>query len=379
MTTDPEVPRPLLYPATPIADLPPAGPPGSVAIVMRTRDRPQFLARALDSVCAQTWRDWHLYLVNDGGEAASVDAALAARADRLAGRVTAIRLEDTVGIARAANAAFARAREEFVAVHDDDDSWEPGFLGAAVGFLSAPEHRGFVGVTTGCTLIEECLTPDGPQEVRRHVWPHHRGTIDLRRALVDTQIPPIAMLFRRAALEAIGPLNPALTYVSDLEFNYRLLLLGEIGFVDQPLAAYHHRVPGTAGTAANSIAAGADRREQHLRLRNGMLRASLAAQPEAIGALRTMLQATDESRRCLEERIGALEQRLHAALSAFDQRLAAEANAAHALQQAIGEIRLVAAWQRKMLRPVHWAWVRALPLRRAIARARGRVPPPPVA
>ena len=404
MTTDPTMPRPLLYPATPIADMPPAGRPGSVAVVMRTRDRPQLLTRALDSVCAQTWRDWHLYLVNDGGAAAPVDAALAAREDRLAGRVTSIRLAEPVGIARAANAAFARAREEFVAVHDDDDSWEPGFLEAAAGFLAAPEHRGFVGVTTGCTLIEERLTPDGPQEVRRHVWPHHRGTVDLRRALVDTQIPPIAMLFRRAALDAIGPLNGALTYVSDLEFNYRLLLLGEIGFVDRPLAAYHHRVPGTTGAAANSIAAGAGRVDQHLRLRNGLLRASLADRPEAIGALQAVLQATDESRRHLEERMACLEHRLEAALAAtdgsrrhmeertarLDQRLeatlaalerrpAGEGSAAHAMQQAIEEIRVVAAWQRKMLRPVRWVWLRALPLRRAIARARGRVAEPPAA
>ncbi len=379
MMTDLAAPRPLLYPTTPIADMPPAGRPGSVAVVMRTRDRPQFLARALDSVCTQTWRDWHLYLVNDGGESAPVEAALAARSDRLAGRVTAIRLAEPGGIARSANAGLVQATEELVAVHDDDDSWEPGFLEAAVGFLAAPEHRGFVGVTTGCTLVEERLTPDGPQEVRRHVWPHHRGTLDLRRALVELQIPPIALAFRRAALDAIGPLNGALTHVSDLEFTYRLLLLGEIGFVDRPLASYHHRLPGTTGAAANSIAAGADRSEQHLRLRNGLLRASLAARPEAIGALQALLQATNENRRLLEERIAMLEHRLEAALSGLERRVAMEGSALLAMQQALEEVRLVAGWQRKLLRPVRWAWARALPLRRAIARARGRAGGPPPA
>lgn len=377
MTTGQATPRPLLYPATPIADMPPAGSPGSVAIVMRTRDRPQFLGRALDSVCAQTWSAWHLYLVNDGGLAAPVEAALAAREARLAGRLTLIRLSEAAGMAGSANAGLALAREELVAVHDDDDSWDPGFLEATAAFLAVPEHRGFVGVTTGCTLIEERLTPDGPQEVRRHLWPHHRGTVDLRRALVDLQIPPIAFVFRRAALEAIGPLNDALTFVSDLEFNYRLLLLGDIGYVDRLLAAYHHRVPGTEGAAANSIAAGPDRTEQHLGLRNGLLRASLAGRPEAIGALQAVLQATEESRRACEARIAILEKRLETALLALERRAADQDDTALVMRRALEEIREVAAWQRTMLRPVRWAWTRALPLRRAIARARGRSGPRP--
>ncbi len=38
----------------------------SVDIVMRTKDRPVFLARALDDVLAQTFTDWRLTIVNDG-------------------------------------------------------------------------------------------------------------------------------------------------------------------------------------------------------------------------------------------------------------------------------------------------------------------------
>lgn len=81
----------------------------------------------------------------------------------------------------------------------------------------------------------------------------------------------------------------------------------------------------------------------------------------------------------MEERTARLDQRLEATLAALERRPAGEGSAAHAMQQAIEEIRVVAAWQRKMLRPVRWVWLRALPLRRAIARARGRVAEPPAA
>jgi glycosyltransferase involved in cell wall biosynthesis len=42
------------------------------------------------------------------------------------------------------------------------------------------------------------------------------------------------------------------------------------------------------------------------------------------------------------------------------------------IEQSLQMILEVASWQRKMLRPVHWCWVRALSIRRLIARARRR-------
>lgn len=40
----------------------------SVAIIMRTKNRPVLLARAFESVIQQTHHEWHLYLINDGGD-----------------------------------------------------------------------------------------------------------------------------------------------------------------------------------------------------------------------------------------------------------------------------------------------------------------------
>jgi predicted ATPase len=43
------------------------------------------------------------------------------------------------------------------------------------------------------------------------------------------------------------------------------------------------------------------------------------------------------------------------------------------LRVVLGELRLVAAWHRKILRPVHWLWIKLLPVRRIVARIRRRV------
>ena len=73
---------------------------------MRTKNRPLLLGRALDSVLAQTYGDWRLVVVNDGGEAGPVDALLAARRDAMAGRSRVIHNPASVGMEAASNIAL---------------------------------------------------------------------------------------------------------------------------------------------------------------------------------------------------------------------------------------------------------------------------------
>lgn len=68
----------------------------SVDIVMRTKDRPVFLARALDDVLAQTFTDWRLTIVNDGGDPELVDEAVGHRSE-LTDRTEVIHLPESLG------------------------------------------------------------------------------------------------------------------------------------------------------------------------------------------------------------------------------------------------------------------------------------------
>ncbi len=360
-------PRPALCTRAPIAALARPVPHPRVAIVMRTRDRPMFLPRAIASVAGQDWPHWHLYVVNDGGDPAPVEAIL--RRALPAGRATAIHLPERHDMARAANAALRRATEDLLAVHDDDDSWEPGYLSATAAFLADPSHAGFVGVSTGCTLVEERIAEGRIEAVMRHAWPHARGTVDLRRAIVDLQLPPIALTFRRAALDAMGGQSEELTHLADLEFLHRLLLLGDIGFIDRPLANYHHRQRGTGGSAGNSVVEQVpERAEQALVLRNAMLRAALAREPERFGLLQPLLTAIEEDRQALARRLAGIE-----ALCAEQARLLAATQDLMAAQGAIlreATERLDAATRPGLL---DRSWRALLPARRVVARMRGRV------
>jgi glycosyltransferase involved in cell wall biosynthesis len=365
-----------LFPSTVPFGKPEAELAGSVAVIMRTKNRPLLLHRALSSVLCQTHSKWHLYLVNDGGDRAELERLLASYNAAFGDRLTVIHHAASLGMENASNAGLSRAQEEFVVVHDDDDSWHPEFLEATTSFLSDPANEHCVGVTTGCALITERFGDGEVEEIRRTAWSDNRGLINLGALLTENKFPPICLLFRRAAVERIGQFNGALPVLGDWEFNIRLLMVGEIDFLDRELARYHHREHGGEAAYGNTVVDGRARHErQNMLLRNSILRTAIVEQPGTLGVVQALLLAQREMREAaagsipeIERRLGAIE----ATLRQMDLAASIERRV-ELIQATVGDIALVASWVRKMLRPMHWVWVRALPLRRRIARARGRV------
>ena len=125
-----------------------------VSIVMRTYERPILLARAIASVQQQTFTDWNLVVVNNGGNRSLVDAVVdVARSSTPTGNISVLHLEDRCGMEEASNRGLAATESEFFAIHDDDDSWDAEFLEVAVSGLRA--NISAAAVVTGVTRIYE--------------------------------------------------------------------------------------------------------------------------------------------------------------------------------------------------------------------------------
>lgn len=113
-----------------------------VSVVIPVRDGERVIARAVESILAQTLRDWELIVVDDGSRdgTRALLAGLARHEPRL--RVLA---QERDGIVAALNAGLAVARGEFVARMDADDMALPERLAAQVALLRA---RPDVGVAS---------------------------------------------------------------------------------------------------------------------------------------------------------------------------------------------------------------------------------------
>jgi hypothetical protein len=331
---------------------------GTVSILMRTKNRPLMLPRALRSVLSQRFRNWHLCVVNDGGDAAAVECAVAEQAAELAGRITVIHHAQSQGMEAASNQALHAADGEFVVTHDDDDTWHPAFLESAVGFLSALANAAYVGVVTDTHIVWERIVGDAIVEDQREPFLFYGKNIELRRVLGGNSFPPISLLMRRAAVLRVGAFNADMPVLGDWEFNLRAMALGDFGFIDEPLANYHQRREPCDSQYGNTVIAGtADHQRYDVLLRNSIIRVALRDNPSMIGVLQPMLHALQEQTAAVRDMCESINQ-VRVRLDRIEEHLS--------------EIHVVSRWQGRMLSPVQRAWTGLMPVRRALARVFGR-------
>lgn len=221
-----------------------------VGVIMRTRDRPLLLDRAVASVCAQTMADWHLIIVSDGGAAADVDGVIARHEGELAGRVTVHRNDAPRGRSAALNQGIKANSAAYVAIHDDDDSWHPEFLARTVAHLDATADA---AVAVRTEIVYEHIDGGEVIETERKVFCPDVCAFTLSDMLLHNRTVPISVLYRQAVHAEIGWYREDLPVVEDWELWLRLALTDHtLGFIDgQPLAFWHQR-RDAEGTPGNS-------------------------------------------------------------------------------------------------------------------------------
>lgn len=257
----------------------------AVAVITRTRNRPLMLARALDSVSGQTFRDLAWVIVNDGGEPGAVDS-IAGLGRQRGLSTTVFHHQQSRGMEAASNAGIHASASEFIVIHDDDDSWQPEFLDSCVRFLIA-SHR-YAGVVTQSTKVEEEVLPERIRIVARSPFNPDLLSIYLHEMAQENTFPPISFLYRRSALDTVGLYAEELPVLGDWDFNLRFLQHYDIGVIPKALANYHHRrnVAETASQYANSLYAGQSRHiEYDAIIRNQLLRRDLAQGTVGLGWL----------------------------------------------------------------------------------------------
>lgn len=91
-----------------------------VSVVMPVYNVEAYVAEAIQSVLAQTFTDFELIIVDDGGSDASLEICRSFRDPRIS-----IVSQRNRGLAGARNTGIAAARGEYVALLDSDDRWLP--------------------------------------------------------------------------------------------------------------------------------------------------------------------------------------------------------------------------------------------------------------
>jgi len=214
-----------------------------VAVITRTKNRPVFLSRAIQSVGAQTYGNYIQVIVNDGGSRQQVEEVVNELDEQKKSKIKLFhRTESSNAPDTIFNESIDKIDSEYVAIHDDDDTWHPEFLERTVKELDA----GAKGIVVRTDKVVEKVS--GKKVVRlkkAHYLPDVKA-INLYRQCVDNQLTPIAFIYRRDVYKEVGKYDNSLPVVGDWEFGIRFLLKYDIKFLDPgfALANYHHRKNG---------------------------------------------------------------------------------------------------------------------------------------
>lgn len=179
-----------------------------VSVIVTTCNRAHYLAAALASVRAQTYRACELIVVDDG----STDATAELLRPLVDTGVRCLRQANR-GVAAARNLGAAMARGELLAFLDDDDLWLPDKLARQTAVLAREPET---AVVYGHAEQFVCATLDAEERAR---LAHLDGRI------VPAPIAP-AMLLRRRAWLQVGPFDEALSVGVEMAWYARLCDLG---------------------------------------------------------------------------------------------------------------------------------------------------------
>lgn len=215
-----------------------------VSVIVPTHDRPAMLKLALESLLAQTFRDFEIVVVNDAGaDVQHVLAALepAARERRISYVSHAVNR----GLAAARNSGLGVARGRWVAYLDDDDRFFPEHLAILVEALEAGAAR---AVYSDALRVVQVRDGDGYRTIKRDLL--YSNDFDRRRLLVNNQFPVLCMMHERACLDRVGGFDESLTSHEDWDLWLRMSAVYPFGHLANVTAEFTHRVDGTSMTSS---------------------------------------------------------------------------------------------------------------------------------
>ena len=198
-----------------------------VTVIVPLYDGRRFIAQALDSALAQTFRDFEIVIVDDG----STDDSRECIARHLELPQVRFVRQRNLGVAAARNTGIRSSSGEIVAFLDQDDVWLPDKLALQVEYLDRPPMpNSYMGsrsiwVPRASGRIWQGLGrgSDGP------VFP---GIVARNRIAVLT------VAVRRTCLAQVGPFDETISKADDYELWLRIAKQFPLGFIPQVLGRY---------------------------------------------------------------------------------------------------------------------------------------------
>jgi len=241
-----------------------------VSVIIPAYNAAWCVRRAVDSVLAQTFRDFELIVVDDG----STDNTASVLAEY--GEQLHVLRKPNGGLSSARNAGIKAAQGRYVTFLDADDWWRPEKLARQMSLMEERPELVF------CSTRTSVQTPDG------RALPDWRCACDDGSALAaifqtnaHVAGSGSAVMARREAFRQAGGFDETLRSLEDIDMWMRLAAIGKYTCIDEPLTIIEKRSDSMSGNleAMRTSAIAVMKKNRHLLppdMRGGFWRAAYA-------------------------------------------------------------------------------------------------------
>lgn len=200
------------------------------SIIIPVYNKGQYIKKALDSVLAQTWRDFELVVVDDG----SMDDSLSVAKSILNECPIPHQVlhQENSGVSTARNNGVAVSHGDFICFLDADDWWAPSYLEKMDILIREYPNAGIYG-------MNYYIVKHGESRIAVHYA--QTGYINYCQSYRKLQMPlwTGAVCIPRFVFSETGGFKPTLKLGEDFDVWIRIALKYKVAFSEEPLAYYN--------------------------------------------------------------------------------------------------------------------------------------------
>jgi glycosyltransferase involved in cell wall biosynthesis len=187
-----------------------------VSIIVRTKDRPVLLRRALQSVAAQTYRPIEVILVNDGGCDLNLEEI-----QGLLGDVSLHykKLDKNKGRPHAGNVGIENSHGNYIGLLDDDDEYYPDHLMTLVSFL---EQGSYKVAYTDANIAYLKFNPETMEIISAERKLFSSKDFSYNEFIMDNYIPVNCLLFSREVFTYVKGFDESFDIYEDWDLLLRM-------------------------------------------------------------------------------------------------------------------------------------------------------------
>lgn len=213
-----------------------------VSVIIPTKDRPEMLTQAIQSVLNQTFTELEIIVVNDGG----VDVQSVISRLNTNGNIVYKKHDRAIERSAARNTGISAARGKYIAYLDDDDNYYPNHIETLVKFLENSEYK--IAYTDAAMVQQE---KQNGEYVTLHRSVPYSLDFDKDKILVSNCTPNLCLMHEKSCLDEVGLFDETLSTHEDWDLIIRLSRKFDIAHIKETTCEFTQRNDGTNTSSHN--------------------------------------------------------------------------------------------------------------------------------